>query len=87
MFYKTGELCESLVVLVAVIPDPRAARSLLLTLLSKRFARTVDGYHPSKLCNSLPNRDSRIVNSRIYFLLGRIAIFMISNLEPICHQY
>ena len=25
---------------VAVIPDPRAARSL-------RFARTVDGYHPS----------------------------------------
>ena len=28
--------------LVAVIPDPRAARSI-------RFARTVDGYHPSTI--------------------------------------
>ena len=31
--------------IVAVIPDPRAARSLRFSL---RFARTVDGYHPSR---------------------------------------
>ena len=32
---------------VAVIPDPRAARSLRFSPFY-RFARTVDGYHPSK---------------------------------------
>ena len=34
--------------LVAVIPDPRAARSLRFSPRSYRFARTVDGYHPSR---------------------------------------
>ena len=34
-------------VIVAVIPDPRAARSLRFSRFN--FARTVDGYHPSKL--------------------------------------
>ena len=35
---------------VAVISDPRAARSLRFSPSEDRFARTVDGYHPSTGC-------------------------------------
>ena len=40
---KEVPLQAPLVVVVAVLPDPRAARSLRFSL--SRFARTVDGYH------------------------------------------
>ena len=50
--------------IVAVIPDPRAARSLRFY----RFARTVDGYHPSS--PRLFNRGNTVKN--LSFLESRL---------------
>ena len=50
---------------IACRGDTRPARGSKLTLLSYRFARTVDGYHPSI------HRPSRYKGCRLYFALTR----------------